>query len=51
MIGPFIVVGISTQYTQTSRDMYLPTGTWYNFHTNQVHYHSVGKKFLRFPSL
>jgi alpha-glucosidase (family GH31 glycosyl hydrolase) len=42
MIGKYFWVGISTQYTQTSRDMYLPAGSWYNYHTNEFYYFQTG---------
>ncbi len=37
LIGRSLLVGIVTSYNQTQRDIYLPSGTWIDYFTNQWH--------------
>ncbi|MCK5883302.1 MAG: hypothetical protein KAG61_06410 [Bacteriovoracaceae bacterium] len=37
MIGPNLMVGIVTSHGEYKRDMILPKGGWYNYHTNRYY--------------
>lgn len=41
MIGPWLMAGIVAAYGQTTRGVYLPAGTWFNFHSG-TRYDSQG---------
>lgn len=44
LIGPDLLVAVVAQHGQRQRDVYLPAGTWYDFHTNTRH---AGAQWLR----
>jgi alpha-glucosidase (family GH31 glycosyl hydrolase) len=44
MIGPWLMAGVVAHYGETERNVYLPKGQWYNFHTLQT-YNSNGSTF------
>jgi len=35
MIGPSLLAAITARHTETERDVYLPFGTWIDWHTNE----------------
>jgi len=43
MLGQSLLVATITQQFQPSRNVYLPAGTWYNYHTLQKHSSSTGQ--------
>lgn len=34
MIGPHLMVGLAAEYGRRARDVYLPEGTWFDWHTD-----------------
>lgn len=48
MIGPDLLVGIAAASGERQRNMYLPAGTWYDYHTN-TKYVSTGQWFNNLP--
>lgn len=44
MIGPWLMAGVVARYGETERNMYLPRGKWYDFHTLQT-YDSNGQMY------
>eukprot|EP01087_Luapelamoeba_hula_P013736 TRINITY_DN3951_c0_g1_i3.p1 TRINITY_DN3951_c0_g1~~TRINITY_DN3951_c0_g1_i3.p1 ORF type:complete len:934 (-),score=100.71 TRINITY_DN3951_c0_g1_i3:53-2854(-) len=51
MVGPSVLVGISTQETQTERGVYLPEGLWYNYHDHTAYYMDSGREVPRVSQL
>ena len=48
MIGKDILVAIVAKYGETTRDVYLPAGTWINYHTNEK-FSSSGQWVMNLP--
>ena len=48
MIGPDLLVGVAAASGERQRNMYLPAGTWYDYHTNKK-YVSTGQWFSNLP--
>ncbi|MGI8416589.1 MAG: TIM-barrel domain-containing protein [Nakamurella sp.] len=48
MIGPDLLVGVVAAAGERQRNMYLPSGTWYDYHTNQK-YTSTGQWINNMP--
>lgn len=49
MLGRDLLVAIVAGYGETERDVYLPAGTWVNYHTNEI-YQSSGEWFASIPT-
>jgi alpha-glucosidase len=37
MIGPFLMGALVARYGETQRNVYLPKGAWFNFHSDEAH--------------
>ena len=48
MIGPFLLARACAQYAETETDVYLPSGTWINYHTGEW-IDSTGEWLLNVP--
>ncbi len=48
MIGPDLLIGVVAASGERERNIYLPAGTWYDYHTNQQ-YVSTGQWFDNLP--
>lgn len=48
MIGPNLLVGVVAAAGERERNMYLPAGTWFDYHTNQK-YVSTGQWISNLP--
>ncbi len=44
LVGPYLMVGAVARHGQYDRDVYLPAGTWIDYHT---HAYSSGSRWLR----
>jgi alpha-glucosidase len=49
MIGPFLMGALVARYGETQRNVYLPKGTWFNFHTDE-HHESSGQAINNVPA-
>ncbi len=48
LLGRDLLVAIVAAYGETERNVYLPEGNWFNYHTNEK-FHSSGEWFGPFP--
>ena len=48
MVGRDMMMGVVTSYNTTQRNMYLPSGSWIDYYTNQWH-HSTGQTINNVP--
>lgn len=48
MIGPSLMIGIVAGHGEVARHVYLPSGDWVLFHSNEF-FHSTGEEFSSIP--